>query len=86
MLAPNSDIKLNKSEYSSGELALFNIARILIFDSRVIFLDEMNAKIDPSSSKKIISLINKYSKDKIVISINHYGDTLNNAKIINLQH
>lgn len=81
----NIDIKLNKSEYSSGELALFNIARILIFDSRVIFLDEMNAKIDPSSSKKIISLINKYSKDKIVISINHYGDTLNNAKIINLQ-
>lgn len=79
------DSTLNKATYSSGELALFNIARVVVKKASVIFLDEMNAKIDPYTGKKIIDLINQISKDKIVISINHYGDILNNAKVISLK-
>lgn len=75
---------LDRSNYSSGELALFNIARIIAKDTKILFLDEMNAKIDPLTAKKIINLINEIAKDKIVISINHYGDILDNAKIIDL--
>lgn len=75
---------LNYNEYSSGELALFNIARIICRDSKIIFLDEMNSKIDPITSKNIINLINEISKNKIVISINHYGDILENARVIKL--
>lgn len=78
------DVILAINEYSSGELALFNIARIIVKDPKVIFLDEMNAKIDPVTAKNLINLINTISKDKIVISINHYGDILDNARIIKL--
>ncbi|MGM9971870.1 MAG: ABC transporter ATP-binding protein [Anaeroplasmataceae bacterium] len=80
----NLDEPLISSNYSSGELALFNIARIIARDTKVVFLDEMNSKIDPVTAKKIISLINENTKDKIVISINHYGDILEGAKVINI--
>lgn len=78
------DQRLNPSSYSSGELALFNIARMMIRNPKIIFLDEMNAKLDPITSRSIIALINVYAKDKTVISINHYGTALDNAKIIQL--
>lgn len=80
----NLDDQLISSNYSSGELALFNIARVLARDTKIVFLDEMNAKIDPITAKKIINIINENTKDKIVISINHYGSVLDNAKIINI--
>ena len=78
-------IPLKTSNYSTGELSLFNIARAIIFDSKILFLDEMNAKIDAISAKKIIEVIDKVSQDKMVLSINHYGDLLANSKILNVE-
>lgn len=77
--------KLVITDYSTGELSLFNIARAIILDSKILFLDEMNAKIDMVNAKKIIEVINDVSKNKLVLSINHYGDLLENSKIINLE-
>lgn len=45
----------------------------------------MNAKIDYANAQNIIEVIDKISKDKIVLSINHYGELLNNSEIINLE-
>ncbi len=78
------DETLISSNYSSGELALFNIARVIAKDTKIVFLDEMNSKIDPITAKKIINLINENTKDKIVISINHYGDILEGANVVNI--
>lgn len=75
---------LKKSDYSDGELSLFNIARAIMFDSKVLFLDEMNAKIDRVTAKKIIDVINKIKKDKLVLSINHYGELLDNSIVLNV--
>lgn len=80
----NLDEPLISSNYSSGELALFNIARVIARNTRIVFLDEMNAKIDPVTAKRIIKLIDENTKDKIVISINHYGSILDGAKVINI--
>ncbi len=77
--------KLNINDYSTGELSLFNIARAIVLDSKILFLDEMNAKIDYANAQNIIKVIDKISKDKIVLSINHYGELLNNSEIINLE-
>lgn len=74
-----------ETDYSTGELSLFNIARAIILDSKILLLDEMNAKIDLLTAKNIISLISELSKDKLVMSINHYGDLLANTKIINFE-
>lgn len=77
--------KLNINDYSTGELSLFNIARAIVLDSKILFLDEMNAKIDYANAQNIIKVIDKISNDKIVLSINHYGELLNNSEIINLE-
>lgn len=79
------NIPLKITDYSTGELSLFNIARAIILDSKILFLDEMNAKIDFVSAKKIIDVIDYVSKDKMVLSINHYGDLLPNSKILNIE-
>lgn len=54
-------------------------------DSKILFLDEMNAKIDSISAKKIIEVIENVSKDKMILSINHYGDLLKHSEIVNLE-
>ena len=79
------NIPLKITDYSMGELSLFNIARAIILDSKILFLDEMNAKIDSVSAKKIIDVIDYVSKDKMVLSINHYGDLFPNSKILNIE-
>ncbi len=81
----NINEKLIITDYSTGELSLFNIARAIILDSKVLFLDEMNAKIDQLSASKILEVINNIAKDKIILSINHYGNLLDNSKILNLE-
>lgn len=79
------DKKLNEKEYSSGELALFNIARVLLSPSKIIFLDEMNSKIDPQAAKQIICILNEYAKDKTVISISHFGELLKNSEKLTIK-
>lgn len=81
----NLDDILNPNSYSSGELALFNIARILLLKPKILFLDEMNASIDPYTNKKIITLINKLFNKCTIFSINHYGIEELHAKVIELK-
>lgn len=76
--------KFNISDYSLGELELFNIARVLLSDAKIILLDEFNAKIDSNITNKVTNLINILAKDKMVISINHYKVELNNTKILQI--
>ena len=82
----NINEKLNTNDYSTGELSMFNIARAILLDSKVLFLDEMNAKIDAVNAKHIIDVIDNVSKDKLVLSINHYGELLSNSKILDLEN
>ena len=79
------NVPLKSNDYSTGELSLFNIARAIIMNSKILFLDEMNAKIDQVTAQKIINVINNVAKDKIILSINHYGHLLENSDILNLE-
>lgn len=75
---------LKTEDYSSGELALFNIARIILRKPPIIFLDEMNAKIDPQTANSIIGLLNTYLSSSTILSITHYGTQLINSKELTL--
>lgn len=72
-------------DYSTGELQLFNIARAILTNSKIILLDEFNSKIDLINANNIINIINNVCKDKIVLSISHYGKLLSNSNILNLE-
>lgn len=75
---------LREQDFSSGELSMLNIARMLLSDCQIVFLDEMNAKIDPVTAEHIIELIDKVTKDKLVFSINHYGESLKDSRVVKL--
>lgn len=75
-------ISLDVKDYSTGELAMFNIARAILLDSKILFLDEMNAKIDAVTAQKVIKTIDTLAKDKLILSISHYGKLLSNSKTL----
>lgn len=74
-----------ESDYSTGELSLLNIARVIILDCKILFLDEMNARIDPVTAEKIMEIMNHIAKDKMVLSISHYGSLLEDSKIVDIE-
>jgi len=76
------DVRFRESDYSSGELALFNIARVLLKKPKIIFLDEMNARIDPETAMKIIHILDSLPKDTTILSISHYGTKLKNSTFL----
>lgn len=78
------DDKLDPGEYSSGELQMLNIARAILNDSSIVFLDEMNSKIDLLTSNQIVKIIENAFKDKTIFSISHFGLNIDNSKIINI--
>lgn len=78
------DQLLVTTDYSSGELSLFNIARAILMDGKILFLDEMNAKIDKVTAADIIKVINNIGKDKMILSINHYGDLIENSSVLHV--
>ena len=75
---------LNITDYSTGELSLFNIARAILLDNKILFLDEMNAKIDIVTAASIMNVINRIGKDKMILSINHYGDLIENSSVLHI--
>lgn len=76
--------KFQSSDYSTGELSLLNIARVLLLDCKILFLDEMNARIDPVTAEQIMGIMNKIAKDKMVLSISHYGSLLDGAQVVEI--
>ena len=78
------DQPLREQDFSSGELSLLNIARMLLSDCKIVFLDEMNARIDPVTAEHIIELMDQVTQDKMVFSINHYGESLKDSRVVRL--
>ncbi len=79
------DIPLREQDFSTGELSLLNIARMLLSDCWIVFLDEMNARIDPATAEQIMKIMNEVTRNKMVFSINHYGKRLEHSRIVNLE-
>lgn len=75
----------SKNDFSTGELSLLNIARVILTDCKVLFLDEMNARIDPATAGMIMDTMNRIAQDKMVLSINHYGSLLDHSKVLQLE-
>ena len=79
----NKEFKIE--EYSKGELVLFNIVRVLLRDCPILLLDEFNAHIDLKVVDKVTEFINKYGKNKMIISINHYSVGIKDAKELEIK-
>ena len=81
------------NELSGGEKQRIAIARALIKNPNIILADEPTGNLDSKTTKQVIELIKKISKDKLVVIVSHnlndayeYADRiieLSNGEILN---
>lgn len=80
------DTVLNESgtNLSGGQKQRIAIARAIYKNPQILILDEATSALDNKTEKTITNLLEKVSKDKIVIIIAHRLSTIKNAKKVAL--
>lgn len=75
------------SSLSGGEKQRISIARAMMKDAPVIFLDEATANVDPENENELIKAIEQLTKEKTVIMIVHRLKTVEHAdQILVIDH
>ncbi|MDE6292731.1 MAG: ABC transporter ATP-binding protein, partial [Bacilli bacterium] len=75
------------NQLSGGQMQRVAIARALINNPDIILADEPTGALDTATSKQIMDLLKKVSKDKLVIMVTHNPELAENysTRIIKLQ-
>ena len=92
-------VRLNADEtrvvntLSQGEYKRVSLARAILNDAKVIFVDEITSSLDDDNKKIVMEIIKEISKEILVIYVSHdnelinrYGDyiyKIENKKILN---
>ncbi|HQI79432.1 MAG TPA: ATP-binding cassette domain-containing protein [Petrotogaceae bacterium] len=84
--AYDSELLERGSTLSSGERQLIALARAVLFDAKIIILDEATANIDVETEYLIQKALNDLSADKTIISIAHRLSTVKSSKRIIVVH
>lgn len=71
---------------SAGERQLIALARAVLFDAKILILDEATSNIDVETETRIETAIRELSKEKTVIMIAHRLSTVKNADRILVVH
>ena len=75
------------ADLSGGERQRISIARAIMKDAPVIFLDEATANVDPENENELIQAIDELTREKTVIMIAHRLKTVEHAdQILVIDH
>lgn len=77
--------KITPSMFSQGQRQLLSIARSIVFDPKILLLDEMTSNLDSETENNIINVLTKASKQRTLLSISHrYSSLFENNQIVKL--
>lgn len=82
----NTEILERGGTLSSGERQLIALARAVLFDAKIIILDEATASIDVQTEDLIQKALDKISNNTTIISIAHRLSTVKNSNKILVVH
>lgn len=72
----------NGSNLSKGQKQRLVLARALLCNPQILLLDEATSNIDKDTEARIYGNLNKFMKDKILVSISHVEKSIYNADTI----
>lgn len=72
----NTILKEDATNISGGQKQLLSLARALLTTSEILLLDEVTSSLDPSTTSKIISLLDDLKVDHTLIVITHNKDLM----------
>lgn len=75
----NTLLNDGSSNLSGGQKQLLSLARALLTSSEIILLDEITSSLDPSTTKKIMNLLNDLKSDHTVLIITHNKEIMINS-------
>ncbi len=78
----NTVIGEDGGNISKGQKQLLTIARAMLYDSKMLILDEATSNVDTSTERAIQSAMRKLMKDKTCFVIAHRLSTIKNADLI----
>lgn len=61
-------------ELSGGQQARINLARALVQDPKILFLDEPTGSLDQATAVDIMELLKSINKDRLIIMVTHQED------------
>jgi ATP-binding cassette subfamily B protein len=70
-LADGLDTNVNDALFSHGQKQLLSIARAIVTNPPVLLLDEITANLDSLTEEKIVTVLQKISTSRIILSISH---------------
>lgn len=65
------DTKMDNNLFSQGQKQLLAIARAIVTNPPILLLDEITANLDAITEEKIISILQKVSDTRTILSISH---------------
>lgn len=75
----NTIISEDGGNISKGQKQLLTIARAMLYDSRILILDEATSNVDTNTEKRIQKAMRELMKDKTCFVIAHRLSTIKNA-------
>lgn len=80
-----NEIDCKSRKFSGGERQKISLIRLLLKDASLLVLDEPSTHLDKSAKEKLCDILQKLSKEKIIILVDHDKLEIPDIKYINLK-